>query len=425
MLTQIHDVLRESVVIDDLDAGGGLCIVPRQGRRCHAVLSISFGALHESGQALGEPAGIAHFLEHRLFEKPTGDIGERFTAIGADIDAQTGFTTTSYSLTCGAEVFPQAIELLFELVRAGHFPQESVGRERDIIGHEIQLFEDNLEWVSFQMLLSALYPDQRIAIDIAGTPESLLAIDPALLDRCHRRHYRPSAIQLLACGPIEAAALLDISNQGMATWPERGPELPMPTSMHRAKADPGRRNATMSLARPRRLLGFADERPRQGLPLMRHELALEMTLDILFGPGSEFFSRHYESGLLDGESFGGEVHMDESYGFCLLGGDADDPGALERAILEELANAPSSNWIETDFDRALRRAYGDMVCRWEDVEGTVGFIESAREHDCHPFALTDLYSGPGAISVDDIRRCLDGILQPDRVAVATVGAPEP
>ena len=88
-MAPLHESLQESVVIQDLDAGGRVCVVPRAGRRCHAVLNVAFGALHEAGARCGEPAGIAHFLEHRLFEKPGGDIGERFSDIGADIDAQT------------------------------------------------------------------------------------------------------------------------------------------------------------------------------------------------------------------------------------------------------------------------------------------------------------------------------------------------
>jgi len=193
-----HESLRESVAIRDLVDGARLCVVPRAGRRCHAVLSVAFGALHEAGALNDEPAGIAHFLEHRLFEKPEGDISERFSDIGADVDAQTGFNTTSYSVTSGTEVFSAAIDLLFELAGRTHFPEASVSRERSIVGHEIQLFEDNVEWVSFQTMLEALYPAQRIAVDIAGTPQSLQGIDGPMLERCHRQRYHAGAVQLFA-----------------------------------------------------------------------------------------------------------------------------------------------------------------------------------------------------------------------------------
>lgn len=418
MLKPTPETLGEIVRIHELNPGGRLCLVPREGRRCHAVLNVAFGALHEAGVQGGEPAGIAHFLEHRLFEKAAGDIGQRFTDLGADVDAQTGFTSTSYSVTSGTDTFAQALELLFELAGQSHFPHQSVARERSIVGHEIQLFEDNVEWASFQLLLDALYPGQRIAVDIAGTPDSMLAIDGEMLRLCHSRHYRPAAMQLCVCGPLEQESLRDQCNAALALWPQ-GPA--MTPAIDHAPAHNTTLSAKMPLARPRRLLGFADRTPRSGLRLMRHELALEMTLDILFGPRSEFFTRHYESGLLDGDSFGGEVHMDEGYAFCMLGGDADDPDGLQQAILDELHEAATSDWIEQDFERARRRAFGDMVCRWEDVEGTVGFIESACLRGCHPFEVTHLYGGSEAVNLDDVRSCLQQSLCPDLVAVASLG----
>ncbi|MDA0335489.1 MAG: pitrilysin family protein [bacterium] len=417
-MRQTHESLRETVEIRELADGARLCVTPRTGRRCHAVLSVEYGALHEAGTDRGEPPGIAHFLEHRLFEKPDGDISERFTDIGADVDAQTGFTATSYSVTSGAETFPAALELLFELAGRTHFPEDSVARERSIVGHEIQLFEDNVEWMSFQTMLQALYPAQRIAVDIAGTPESLQGIDSQMLTRCHQHRYQASAVQVFACGPIAVAQLVDTCNDALRLWPTGDRS---PSAIHLPVASPGVLRVPMAVPRVRRMLAFPDEVRRQGIALMRHELAMEMTLDILFGPRSEFFSRHYESGLLDGETFGGEVHMDESYGFCVLSGDADDPDALQSVILEEVVQARRTDWIETDFERARRRAYGDMVCQWEDVESTVGFLESAGLRGCHPFSATEMYAGETAINAADIRRCLEECLRPERVAIASVG----
>ena len=417
-MKDVHVSLRESVAIRDLVDGARLCVAPRAGHRCHAVLSVAFGALHEAGAVNDEPAGIAHFLEHRLFEKPEGDISERFSDIGADVDAQTGFNTTSYSVTSGTEEFSKAIELLFELAGRTHFPEASVSRERAIVGHEIQLFEDNVEWLSFQTMLEALYPAQRIAVDIAGTPQSLQRIDGGMLERCHRQRYHAAAVQVFASGPVDTEHLARTCNAALRAWPSKGSP---PTVVHRAEARPSVRSVPISLPRTRRILAFPDEISRHGISLMRRELALEMALDILFGPRSEFFSRHYESGLLDGETFGGEVHLDEGYGFCMLSGDADDPDALQSAILEELIGARDSKWIATDFERARRRAYGDMVSRWEDVEETVGFLENAGLHGCHPFEVTELYGAEKGVQADDIRSCLEECLRPERVAVATVG----
>lgn len=401
----------------ELHGGARLWFTPREGNRCHAVLSVAYGALHEAGATHDEPDGIAHFLEHRLFEKAAGDMTDRFSDIGAEVDAQTGFTSTSFSATCGPEGLTPAVALLLELAGDPHFPADSVARERSIVGHEIELFEDNVEWLAFQTMLEALYPDQRISVDIAGTPDSLRCMDADMLKRCHSRHYAADAVQIFATGPGDCEELVKLCNRSLSAWPHGG----RTATAAAAIPGPGERAARLPLPRPRALLGFADSTPLAGLPLMRRELALEMTLDILYGPRSEFFSRHYESGLLDGETFGGEVHMDPGYGFCVLGGDTDDPADLRQAIVAALRQARSSDWIEQDLESARRRAYGDMICRWEDVDGTVGFLESAGFRGCHPFDAVALYGGEFQINAEDIRRCLDACLRPDAAAFACVG----
>lgn len=417
-----HDGLQETVDSVTLSSGAAVTVVPSAGSRCHVQLSVGFGALHESGPERGEPDGIAHFLEHRLFEKEAGDISERFSDLGADVDAQTGFSSTAFSVSCSPATCTEAVGLLFELVGDACFPSASVVRERSIVGHEIQLFEDNLDWASFQSLVGVMYPQQRLAVDIAGTPESLASVDAELLRRCHQARYGRPNLHMFAAGPLTVDQLLPVCDTALDQWTAIDTSVPV---LQRATGQAGRLHRPWDLPRPRLLLGWPDNEPRQGLALMRHELALELTLDILFGPCSEFFSRHYESGLLDGESFGGEVHQDDGYGFCLIGGDTEAPDALRDAVLQELARAPGSSWIEQDFERARRRACGDMICRWEDVESVTGFLESAVLRGCHPFDAADLYAGQGAVNVSDIHQCLRDCLHPERLVHICFGPVEP
>lgn len=419
-------VLQEEIWLAPLPGGGRLWVSPRPGRQCHALLSVDFGAIDDGAPGnCGEclPEGIAHFLEHRLFEKPEGDISERFSEVGADIDAQTGLTSTTYSCTSGVDGFQQALPLLVELVRRPHFTASGTVRERAIIEREIQLFEDHVEWVAFQSVLRCLYGSQRIAVDIAGTAVSLSRIDADLLARCHRHRYHPGALQLFVCGPVDARDVAARVCQSMMGWEKNGggesagadsvrPRRPTVT------ASPRDVTTGLAVPRPRALLAFPDlDAGQGGVLLLRRELALQLALDILFGPASGFFLRHYESGLIDGESFGGEVHAEESFSFCVVGGDTDDPEGLRSAVVEELERAAGSAWIEEDFGRACRRAYGDMVCRFEEVESRASFLESAAVRGCHPFELIDVYRSTRA---EDVRRCLETCLCPMGIVTATV-----
>lgn len=412
-------VVQEEVWELELRGGAQLWVCPRPARRCHALLCVDFGALDEAAGTTADvlPEGIAHFLEHRLFEKPEGDISERFTDLGADVDAQTGLTNTSFACTAGPAVFPAALDLLLELVGCAHFPADSVERERSIITREIRLFEDSVEWVAFQTALASLYRGRRIAVDIAGTERSLARIDAPLLRRCHEAFYRAGRLQLFVAGPVDPEGVGAQVDRVLAGWPHREARS---TRRPWNPAHPEAQEAKLGVSRPRRVLAFAARAGAAGLDLLREELALELALDILFGPASEFYARQYESGLIDDETFGGEVHADESFCFCLLGGDTDDPEALSSAVNDELIRAADSDWIERDFARAFRRAYGEMVSRWEEVDGCTAFMEDAALRGCHPFELVELYTRDGAVGPGDVRGCLDRCLRAHTHATATV-----
>ncbi len=414
-----HPLLQEEVWTAEAPGGGRVWVVPSAGQRCHAVLLVDFGSIDGAsagGSAVPLPEGTAHFLEHRLFEKPEGDIAERFTWLGAEVDAQTGLTGTSFSFTAGANGFDDGLPLLFELAGRGYFPEEGIRRERSIIVREIQLFDDSVEWVAFQTALRALYGAQRIAVDIAGTPESLDRIDAGILERCHQQYYHSGSLKLIVCGPVDGAAVCHRGVELMGEWPaspgfsDRGPRiLARPSDLEVRRAVP----------KARRLLLFPDPVPARGRNLLRRELSLELALDILFGASSGFFERNYESGLIDGETFGGEVHLDGLYGFCLLGGDTDRPEALRAAVLEELETGLREGRIEAGFDRALRRVFGEMVCRWEDVEDCAEFVECAVRRGCHPFELVDLHLGD-ALDAATVQACASDCLSVDALATATV-----
>ena len=413
-----HPLLREEVWTAAAPGGGRVWAVPGPGRRCHAVLLVDFGSIDAGapgGPAL--PEGTAHFLEHRLFEKPEGDITDRFTRLGADVDAQTGLTGTSFSFTSSAGAFEDCLPLLFELAGRGHFPEAGIEREREIIAREIQLFDDSVEWVAFQTALRALYGEHRIAVDIAGTSESLRRIDAGVLSRCHQQYYHPGALQLIVCGAAAGDAVCRRGVELLEAWPAaaagggRGPRI---------EARPQDAEVRRAVAKARHLLLFPDPVPAAGPELLRRELSLEVALDILFGASSRFFEEAYESGLVDGESFGGEVHLDGLYGFCLLGGDTDRPGQLRHAIVEVLETGLRQGWIEEGFERARRRVFGEMVCRWEDAEECADLVECAVGRGCHPFDLVDLHLGGGALDAGEVAACAAECLTPDGPATATV-----
>ena len=382
----------ETVFHNRLEDGLDIWAVPRKGsRQKAAILCVEYGSVdlelkdQTSSRIHKTPPGTAHFLEHRLFEKRYGDITERFNVLGGEVNASTSFTTSVFSLTC-IENFIANLDLLFELVLNLEIATEGVDREREIIDRELEMGRDDPEWIGFFHGLRALYRDAPLAIDMAGTRESLAQIDAQTLRLCHEVFYRPKFMGIYLCGDIDleavcrsAEANLMKYRRGTLPWEraERPVVVPAPQQLEHLE---------VPVNRPYSLLFFGDrEVGLSGSALLYRELAMELALDIAFGPASDFFARHYDDGFIDGDAFGAEVY------------------GLEALIAE-------------DFSRAKRKAYGQLVRSCEQVEQVADLLCSAALSGANPCEFFDVYSN---ISIGEILAVLDGGL-----SVSQMGAVE-
>lgn len=419
-----HPLLADDVLHHCLPCGCDLYVYRKQNlRRRHGLLIVDFGSIDVGLGALaspesgGQPYGLAHFLEHRLFAKPSGDITDRFAALGVEVDAHTTLTTTGFSFTC-IDGFDTCLELLLELALAPHFTEEAVDREREIITREIELFEDSVESVAFNAALRSLYPHHPLGVDIAGTPRSLELIDCRLLEEAHRIAYRPARLGLFLSGDLDfqdcRTRLSSALQEYVHPLPGVAPAAPRPL----AEPIPGRVVAHLAVAQPRLLLAFAPvARKLSGRALLQRELCMELACDILFGPSSEFYYRNYESGLIDDDSFGYEVYVDPSFTFAVVGGDSPRPDELEEAIVSEISGAVSDSTVADDFDRAMRKAHGQLLCQHDEIDGCAAMVHAAVRLGGDPFCLFEVQA---AITPDDVRACLEACFCPEAYGVSVV-----
>lgn len=389
-----------------------------------ALLAVDFGSLDRQmilpggEEQVALPAGIAHFLEHQMFHKPEGNIAEQFANLGAEIEADTTFTHTTYSCS-GVHHFEESLKLLMELVFRPHFAPDEVAREREIIAREIQLSGDHLEWNSYFAALDTLYAGQPLATDIAGTLESLEQIDGDLLARCYQTFYQPANMALFVCGDLDPGALGELvethlsrlSLDGRMAGRRFGRQVLAPT-------DPERRRMVLPVVLPHRCLAFADRKVGLwGTPLLRRELALELTLDILFGPASRFYCRRYEEGLIEAGSFGFETNVESWFSFCLISGEAREPERLVEAILEELRQARRNASIAADFERSWRKSYGHLLQGFDQVEESVQLMHSAVSCGAEPF---DFLTAHELLTEAEVSDCLETCLDPERYGLVLI-----
>ena len=404
---------------------GGLDVwaVPRPGsRQKAAVLYIDYGSvdLHlcarDSGQVQTTPAGTAHFLEHRLFAKPYGDITEQINRLGGDVNASTSFTSTVFSLTC-IEHFAAHLELLFDLALDLHVLPDGVAQEREIIDHELQISWDDPEWVGFLHGLEGLYRDGPLAWDMAGTRESIGQIDAATLTRCHEVFYRPEYMGLYLCGDFDVEATCATVDSTLLKYRRPRPAwdrvkrpvvLPAPQPLG---------TLALPVSRPYTSLFFGDDKTgRSGRDLLLRELALELALDIALGPASDFFAAHYEDGLIDGDAFGAEVYAEPTFCFCTVGGYTEQSERLCEEIGAALASL-DERVVAADLGRAKRKAYGLLLRAWEQTEDVADFLCSAAASGATPSVYFDVHE---QIAVDDVLEVLDSCLSPAHLSAMQI-----
>ena len=402
-----------------LGEGFDLWIVPRSGHRQKAAaLRVDYGSVDldvcsaDGQQVWSTPLGTAHFLEHRLFEKACGDITDRFNALSGDVNASTSHTATVFTLAC-VEHFSANLELLFELVFDFILPVGSVEREREIIVRELRYSNEDPEWIGYLRGLHCLYGDVPLSQDMAGTVESLRYIDREAITLCHQAFYRPERMGLFLCGDID----IDDAIASVATCLDRHrvPEVGfMGCDRNVIKPKGGQRSAKISLPiqRPYMLQFYGDAvLGKSGRDLLERELALELALDIAFGPASDFYAAHYEGGLVAGDTFGAEVCAEPSYCFCTIGGYAQNGERLGDAITATLEQLPGL--VEADFTRAKHKAYGQLLRGCEQSEQVADLLCAAALGQAEPSEYFDVYE---EIKIAAVLAAWSDCLQPEQMA---------
>ena len=364
--------LGETLYRQVLPNGLTLCVVPRPGfSRKLAYFVTDFGAIHTEftcdGIPYRVPDGVAHYLEHKLFDMPDGEVSAKFVALGASPNAFTGYDMTAYYFTC-TENFEPALRLLLEFVSTPYFTQESVAKEQGIIGQEIGMHEDNPDARSFELLMEAMYDRHPIRVPILGTRETIAKITPQTLYDCHKAFYRPGNMLLCVVGDVDpdtvrqlALEVLPATDTTVTARQERWDE-----SMTPAKSLV---TARMEVAMPMFQLGFKCEPLDKGDEAVRLEAIGDLAAEALFGESSPLYLRLYEEGLIDG-SFGGGFETVDGMAFLTASGDSEEAEAVRDAILEQAQVMLREGINEKDFLRMKRSALGRRIRDLDSFDST-------------------------------------------------------
>ncbi|HEX5011860.1 MAG TPA: pitrilysin family protein [Planctomycetota bacterium] len=388
-------------------------------RRTFAALGVNFGSVDRVAGVDGQPVpeGLAHFLEHKLFEDQEGDVSDRFAELGASANAMTGFVGTTYVVSTVEEP-RRALELLLQFVQDPWFTDALVAKEQGIIAQEIRMYDDDPDWRVFFGLLGCLYQQHPAKDNIAGTVASIADIDAATLRRCYELFYHPRNMVLTVSGALPPAVVAEVAETDQA----RRPHDERPAHGRGRVDEPEgcrapRWEEKLAVSRPRLLLGIK-ERALGGGPraLLRRELCTRMLLDLLLGRSSRTWEELYADGLVD-ESFSASYSTEESFGFTTIGGDSDEPERLEARLREALERARREGFDMQAFGRMRNKLHGALLRALDSPEHVGHALVTDTFRGVRPFEELELIR---AITPEDLSARLDEHVAGSQIAVAIV-----
>lgn len=423
MAVKQYPKLQETLLHEKLDNGLEVFILPKPGfTKTYATFTTRYGSIDNHFRAAGKeevrvPDGIAHFLEHKMFEEPEGDIFSTFASQGASANAFTSFDRTVY-LFSATESVEANVNTLLNFVQNPYFTDENVEKEKGIIIQEINMYRDNPDWRVYYGLIETLYSKHPVHIDIAGTAESVRSITKDMLYECYRTFYHPSNMSLFIVGGVDAEAMLERvkANQAAKTFEPAGPIErffePEPAEVRQRKIE-----IDLPVSLPKCLFGYKEEpAAASGEAAIRRELATKLMLDALLGASSPLYQELYDDNLIS-DSFGHEYNTGPGYAFSVIGGDTKDPDELLRRVSDAFRAAAESGIAESVFERTRRKKIGAYLRMLNSPEAIAGEFTRYRLKGGDLFAVVDLYE---SLTLEEINARLREHADPSRLAVSVV-----
>jgi predicted Zn-dependent peptidase len=415
--------LQETVWHEKMDNGLEVFVLPKAGfTKTYATFTTQFGSVDNhfrppGGEDMKVPDGIAHFLEHKMFEEPEGDVFSKFAVQGASANAFTSFDRTVYLFSATRQI-PENLTTLIDFVQNPYFTDENVEKEKGIIIQEIDMYRDNPDWRVYFGLIEALYRKHPVHIDIAGTAESVRSITKEMLYDCYHTFYHPSNMTLFVVGGVDSEATLELvrRNQAGKSFPPGG-EIRRIIEQEPPEVRTEKRELPLPVSLPKCLFGFKEAQgPTAGEEGIRQELATKLVLETVLGPSSPLYQRLYDDNLIS-DNFGHEYNTGPGFAFSIIGGETPNPEELMKRVCDDLYEKADIGIDSDMFERSRRKRIGHFLRMLNSPESIANEFTRYRHRGGDLFRVVQLYE---SLTADEVNGLLRRHVSPDRLAASVV-----
>jgi len=385
-------------------SGCTICLCPMEGfSSAYALFGTKYGSVDSRFKTDNDadfvtvPAGIAHFLEHKLFENEDCDVFKLYAETGANANAYTSFDKTAYLFLC-SENFNKNLEILLKFVQEPYFTDETVEKEQGIIAQEIKMYDDLPEWKVFFNCLESVYYNNPVRINIAGTVDTIAQIDKDLLYRCYNTFYNLNNMVISIAGNFNPDEAMEICDRILKPAVDIGLQAVIPDEPVQVKQKIVREKLSCGIP----LFQIAFKLPNEYSAAHENHLRYNVMLETVLGKSSKFYLEAYESGLIN-ETFSVGVFNGRGFFICAADGEAREPEKVFNAIKTEIKRLKQTGLCEEDFNRVKKQSYGELIGSLTSAETMATNMMNAEFEGRNMF---DSIETAATVSFDDITEIL-------------------
>ena len=416
--------VKEKIYKEKLDNGLVVMVIPKKDTvKKYIIWGTNYGSNDNKFIVPGEekvtevPNGVAHFLEHKLFEQKNGTNSlDTLTALGVEANAYTTNDHTAYLYGC-TDNFYEALDEFMDYVQHPYFTDENVEKEKGIIGQEIMMYDDYPDWRVYINLLNAMYYENPIKIDITGTIETISKIDKEILYKCYNTFYSPSNMLLVVCGDFEPEKIIEEIKNRLIDKKENG-EIKRIYPEEKEEIVKKKVEQKLEVSEPLFMIGIKDmpDLTKKSEEKVKKHISLQILLNLIFGRSSKLYQRLYNEGTIFGlPSL--DYEFGNTYSHILITGQSKNPEMVFEELKKEIENFKNEGINSSDLERIKKMLYGDYIREFDDVTDISRNILSDYFKGINSFDYLEEIQG---INEEILMQFLNEIFKEEKMAISIV-----